>query len=86
MKNVIEGLLQPTHLALILVIGLIVFGPGKLAELGGQLGRGVREFRTNMDAGANDAAAVRTFCTACGAERPSGATYRFCSACGASQA
>jgi TatA/E family protein of Tat protein translocase len=28
-----EGLLQPTHLILILVIALLVFGPRKLPEL-----------------------------------------------------
>jgi sec-independent protein translocase protein TatA len=40
-----EGLLQPTHLILILVIALIIFGPGKLPELGKTLGTGIREFR-----------------------------------------
>jgi sec-independent protein translocase protein TatA len=40
-----EGLLQPTHLILILVIVLIIFGPGKLPELGKTLGTGIREFR-----------------------------------------
>jgi sec-independent protein translocase protein TatA len=33
------------HLIVILVVVLITFGPGKLTELGGQLGKGVREFR-----------------------------------------
>ena len=40
-----EGLLQPTHLILILAIVLIIFGPGKLPELGKTLGTGIREFR-----------------------------------------
>lgn len=40
-----EGLLQPTHLVLILVIALIVFGPAKLPELGGALGKSIREFK-----------------------------------------
>jgi len=40
-----EGLLQPTHLIIILVIVLIIFGPGKLPELGSALGRGIKEFR-----------------------------------------
>lgn len=35
----------PAELILILVIALIVFGPGKLTEIGGTLGRTVREFR-----------------------------------------
>jgi len=41
----IEGLLQPTHLILILVIALIVFGPRKLPELGQGLGKGIRGFK-----------------------------------------
>ena len=40
-----EGLLQPTHLILILVIALLVFGPRKLPELGQGLGSGIRGFR-----------------------------------------
>ena len=40
-----EGLFQPTHLIIILVIILIIFGPGKLPELGSALGRGIKEFR-----------------------------------------
>ncbi len=31
--------------ALILVIAIIIFGVGKLPELGGALGKGIREFR-----------------------------------------
>lgn len=33
------------ELILILIIGLIVFGPGKLPEMGRMLGKGMREFR-----------------------------------------
>ena len=40
-----EGLLQPTHLFFILLIVLIIFGPGKLPELGRSLGKGIREFK-----------------------------------------
>ncbi len=41
----VEGLFQPTHLLIITVIVLIVFGPGKLAGVGGALGQSVREFK-----------------------------------------
>lgn len=34
-----------TELILILVIALVVFGPGKLPEVGKALGRGIQEFR-----------------------------------------
>ena len=37
--------LGPTELIIILFIVLIVFGVGKLGEVGGALGRGIREFR-----------------------------------------
>ena len=34
------------ELLLILVIGLVIFGPGKLSESGKALGTSIREFRT----------------------------------------
>jgi sec-independent protein translocase protein TatA len=34
------------ELAIILVIVIIIFGVGKLPELGGALGKGIREFRS----------------------------------------
>jgi sec-independent protein translocase protein TatA len=40
-----EGLLQPTHIFFILLIVLLIFGPGKLPELGKSLGKGIREFK-----------------------------------------
>ncbi|HEV8633967.1 MAG TPA: twin-arginine translocase TatA/TatE family subunit [Chloroflexota bacterium] len=43
-----EGLFQPTHLLIIMGIALVVFGPGKLGDIGGQLGRGIREFKQAM--------------------------------------
>ncbi|HLZ47171.1 MAG TPA: twin-arginine translocase TatA/TatE family subunit [Candidatus Limnocylindria bacterium] len=81
-----EGLLQPTHLVLILLIGLIVLGPGKLGDLGGQLGRGIREFKQNVDSPATPPRALTAgdgsrFCTQCGADNS--ARDRFCSQCGA---
>lgn len=46
-----EGLFQPMHLILILLIVLIIFGPGKLPELGAGLGKGIREFKKAMKEG-----------------------------------
>lgn len=37
-----EGIMQPMHLLVILVIALLFFGPGKLGELGKGLGDGIR--------------------------------------------
>lgn len=49
-----EGLLQPTHLLLILLIVLILFGPGKLPDLGRGLGKGIREFKDAIKGGTAD--------------------------------
>jgi len=46
-----EGLLRPTHIIFILVIVLIIFGPGKLPELGKGLGKGIREFKDALKGG-----------------------------------
>ena len=35
----------PWELILLLVIVLIIFGPGKLPDIGNAIGRGIREFR-----------------------------------------
>ena len=43
-----EGLFQPTHLLVILVLCLIIFGPKKLPELGKGLGEGIRGFRDGL--------------------------------------
>jgi sec-independent protein translocase protein TatA len=36
---------HPLWLAVILVVVLIIFGPGRLPELGGAVGKAMREFR-----------------------------------------
>jgi sec-independent protein translocase protein TatA len=47
------------ELVLILVIVIAVFGAGKLANIGGALGKGIRDFRTSVkDENAEKAAAV----------------------------
>jgi sec-independent protein translocase protein TatA len=46
-----EGLFQPTHLLLILVIALFVFGPKKLPELGKGLGEAIRGFKDSFHSG-----------------------------------
>ena len=42
------GLFQPWHLLLILLIVLIVFGAGKLSQVGGALGQSVRDFKETV--------------------------------------
>jgi len=40
--------LGPWEIGLILLIVLVIFGAGRLTEVGGALGRGIREFRRNL--------------------------------------
>ncbi len=47
----LEGLFQPLHLLVVLAIVLIVFGPGKLPELGESLGKSIRGFKKALDEG-----------------------------------
>ena len=44
-----EGLFQPMHLLIILVVGLFLFGPKKLPELGKGLGEGIRGFKKALN-------------------------------------
>jgi sec-independent protein translocase protein TatA len=45
-----EGLFQPMHMIVILAIVLIIFGPGKLPEIGAGLGKSIREFKKALAA------------------------------------
>jgi sec-independent protein translocase protein TatA len=44
-----DGLFQPTHLLLIFLIVVILFGGKKLPELGKGLGEAIRGFRSAMN-------------------------------------
>jgi sec-independent protein translocase protein TatA len=46
--TMLEGLFQPMHLLVILVIVLIIFGPGKLPELGNSIGKAIKGFKKAM--------------------------------------
>ena len=48
-----EGLFQPMHMIVILAIVLIIFGPGKLPEIGAGLGKSIREFKKALSADEN---------------------------------
>jgi sec-independent protein translocase protein TatA len=43
----------PLEILVIFIVALVVFGPGKLPQIGRQVGRGVREFR-KFQAGLRD--------------------------------
>lgn len=49
-----EGLFQPMHLLVIIVIALLVFGPKKLPELGKGLGDGIKSFKDAMNSSHED--------------------------------
>jgi sec-independent protein translocase protein TatA len=44
-RNSMGELLTPTHLIVVLVVALLIFGPRKLPELGKGLGEGLRGFK-----------------------------------------
>ena len=92
------GALEPPHLILILAIVLIVFGPGKLPQLGKAIGDGLRELKhatseespeyknatqAPAQAAVGFASSARN-CAQCSAIVPG--TDRFCGACGAALA
>ncbi len=45
-----SGAFQPLHLILILVVVLIIFGPGKLPDVGKAVGKTIREFKRSTQA------------------------------------
>jgi sec-independent protein translocase protein TatA len=51
------------ELVIVLVIVVIIFGAGKLPEIGGSLGKGIKEFRASAQDGMGDAPASKTTTT-----------------------
>jgi len=48
------GKLGVPELLVILAIALLIFGPGKLADLGKGLGEGIRNFKSSVSKGENE--------------------------------
>jgi len=46
--------LGPTELIIILVIVLLLFGPGRIAKIAGELGRGIRSFKDGVNTGEDE--------------------------------
>jgi sec-independent protein translocase protein TatA len=42
-------LFAPSHLLILLVIILVIFGPSKLGDVGGALGKAIRDFKRAMN-------------------------------------
>lgn len=51
-----EGLAQPMHLLVILLIALLFFGPSKIGDFGKGLGDGIRHFKDALKDGGQKAA------------------------------
>jgi sec-independent protein translocase protein TatA len=51
---VIDGLLAPTHLLVLLVVAVLVFGPKRLPEMGRALGGGMRSFKDEVSGDAKE--------------------------------
>jgi sec-independent protein translocase protein TatA len=88
------GMLQPMHLIIVLGIVLLIFGPGKLPELGRAVGDGMRELKRASNGGEQDArqtrlqpqpvaAAAATVVACRGCAAPLVSNARFCGVCGA---
>lgn len=50
----------PTHLLVIAVIVLIIFGPSKLGDVGGALGKGIRDFKRAINDPGDDVIVGKT--------------------------
>jgi sec-independent protein translocase protein TatA len=95
------GVLQPWHVIVILVIVLVIFGPGKLPMLGKAVGDTVKDFKkavSDEPKAEEDSAAAAPVATVAAAapaapamrdcstcHKPMPANDRFCGACGAQQ-
>jgi len=81
------------ELLIVAFVVLLLFGPGKAADLGSSLGKGIREFRRESTHGGSDTtspAALASVGAAAPAEAPhavdgapvAAASVRFCTECG----
>lgn len=43
------GFMTPTTMVIVLIIALVIFGPGKLPDVGKALGRGIKEFKVETN-------------------------------------
>lgn len=87
--------LQPTHLIIIAVVALIIFGPSRLPEIGRSFGRTLKEFQNATKEATQGFTQevtkpedpkkeeVKPTCKNCG--KPILAGAKFCAECGAAQ-
>lgn len=86
--------LQPTHLILILVVALLIFGPARLPEIGRSFGKMLGEFKSAANEVTREVSVVQTSvapkqepamlqCQNCAKQIQS--SVKFCPDCGAAQ-
>jgi sec-independent protein translocase protein TatA len=63
-------LFAPSHLLILLVIILIIFGPSKLGDVGGALGRAIRDFKGAMNEPESPKPAIKSADTATSEPKP----------------
>ena len=44
----LTGILQPTHLIILLIVALVFLGPKRLPDAGRALGEGLKEFKNSI--------------------------------------
>jgi sec-independent protein translocase protein TatA len=82
------GPFGPWELALILLIVVLIFGVGRLPEVGGAVGKGIREFRKSTRDESDDASSSTTMNSSSAADAdasapaPAPADSAFCTECG----
>ncbi|WP_210491659.1 twin-arginine translocase TatA/TatE family subunit [Patulibacter sp. SYSU D01012] len=54
-----SGLLQPTHLIILAVVLLVVFGPKRIPDVAKSLGSGMRGFKDSLQGGDDHAAVTK---------------------------
>jgi len=80
------------ELLIVAFVVLLLFGPGKAADLGSSLGKGIREFRRESSGDGSEppadsaipvvhASTTARFCIECGNKNAD--DHKFCSNCGA---
>lgn len=53
-KMAIFGMITPTVAVILLVIALILFGPGKLPQIGKGLGKSIKDFKSEVNMESED--------------------------------
>lgn len=93
--------LQPTHLIIIAVVALIIFGPSRLPELGRSVGKTIKEFqsatreatqgltpeiaKSESPVVSSAAPIVQANATCKSCDKPIAVGAKFCAECGAAQ-